>query len=107
MNHLYYGDNLQVMQHMNKHSVDLIYLDPPFNSKKNYNLMYRNMTGQPVSEQVEAFCDTWTLDEDKMRRAREMPVLMRENGVDEYYVEFWRLWLKALRETRPHLLAYL
>jgi 16S rRNA G966 N2-methylase RsmD len=42
-----------------KDAVDLIYLDPPFNSKKDYNLLYRNMTGKPVPEQVEAFCDTW------------------------------------------------
>ena len=36
-----------------------------------------------------------------------MPVLMREKGVDDYYVEFWRLWVQALRHTQPHLMAYL
>ena len=108
MNKLYYGDNLTVMQHrMGKDSVDLIYLDPPFNSKRSYNLMYTNMTGMPVPEQVEAFCDTWEMDADKERAAREMPVLLREYGVDDYYVEFWRLWMKALRNTQPRLLAYL
>ena len=64
-NILYYGDNLTIMQGMKKHSVDLIYLDPPFNSNKNYNLMYKTMTGMPVSEQVEAFCDTWEMDAEK------------------------------------------
>ena len=107
MNQLWYGDNLTIMQGMKKHSVDLIYLDPPFNSKQNYNLLYKTMTGKPVPEQVEAFCDTWEMDAQKEAIARSMPVLMREHGVDDYYVDFWRLWMQALRTTQPHLLAYL
>src|SRR5580658_1119411 len=107
MNHLYYGDNLTRMQQMPSGSVDLIYLDPPFNSKQNYNLMYKTMTGKPVPEQAEAFCDTWEMDAQKEAMARSMPVLMREFGVEDYYVEFWRLWMQALRNTQPHLLAYL
>ncbi len=106
-NHLYYGDNLTIMQRMPKHCVDLIYLDPPFNSKKNYNLMYKTLTGLPVPEQVDAFCDTWEMDAEKEELAKKMPVLMREYGVEDYYVEFWRLWINALRHTQPHLLAYL
>jgi DNA modification methylase len=107
MNQLFYGDNLTIMQRMGKDSVDLIYLDPPFNSKRNYNLMYKNMTGKPVPEQADAFCDTWEMDAEKEAIARSMPVLMREHGVDDYYVDFWRLWMQALRHTQPHLLAYL
>lgn len=107
MNRLYYGDNLTIMQQMAKHSVDLIYLDPPFNSQQNYNLLYRTLTGKPVPEQAEAFCDTWEMDAQKEAIARSMPVLMREHGIDNYYVEFWRLWMNALRHTQPHLLAYL
>jgi len=108
VNRLWYGDNLTIMQeHMGKHSVDLIYLDPPFNSKQNYNLLYKTMTGKPVPEQVEAFCDTWEMDPQKEAIARSMPVLMREHGVDDYYVDFWRLWMQALRKSQPHLLAYL
>lgn len=107
MNKLWYGDNLTIMQGMRKASVDLIYLDPPFNSKQNYNLLYKTMTGKPVPEQVEAFCDTWEMDAQKEAIARSMPVLMREHGIDDYYVDFWRLWMQALRTTQPHLLAYL
>jgi DNA modification methylase len=107
MNHLYYGDNLTRMQQMGKHSVDLIYLDPPFNSKQNYNLIYKNLTGKPVPDQAEAFCDTWEMDPQKEEIAKTMPILMREHGVEDYYVEFWRLWINALRHTQPHLLAYL
>lgn len=107
MNRLYYGDNLTIMQQMPKYSVDLIYLDPPFNSQQNYNLLYRTMTGKPVPEQAEAFCDTWEMDAQKEAIARSMPVLMREHGIDDYYVDFWRIWMQALRNTQPHLLAYL
>lgn len=45
--------------------VDLIYLDPPFNYKRTYNMMYRTLTGKPVPEQAEAFCDTWEMDAQK------------------------------------------
>lgn len=108
MNKLWYGDNLTIMQReMGKHSVDLIYLDPPFKSDANYNLLYKSMTGKPVPDQAEAFFDTWELDAAKLEVARTMPVLMREHGVDDYYVEFWRIWMQALRKTQPALLAYL
>ncbi|MEK6407551.1 MAG: site-specific DNA-methyltransferase [Acidobacteriota bacterium] len=108
MNRLYYGDNLKIMaEKMLKDSVDLIYLDPPFNSKKNYNLLYKKMTGKPVSEQVDAFCDTWEMDAQKEKAAEAMPLLMRQHGVEDYYVKFWRLWILALKNTQPHLLAYL
>lgn len=95
------------MQQMPAASVDLIYLDPPFKSDRNYNLLYRNLTGRPVSEQADAFCDTWELDAKKEQIARTMPVLMREKGVPDQYVEFWRLWMDALRHTQPKLMAYL
>jgi len=108
MNTLFYGDNLTIMQkELPNKCIDLIYLDPPFNSKQTYNLMYRTLTGKPVPEQVEAFCDTWEMDAHKEEVARSMPVLMKEHGVDNYYVQFWALWIKALKQTQPHLLAYL
>ena len=106
-NHLWFGDNLGIMQRMPAASVDLIYLDPPFKSDRNYNLLYRTLTGRPVPEQVEAFCDTWELDAEKEEIARTMPVLMREKGIANEYVEFWRLWMNALRQTQPRLMAYL
>ncbi|MBM4132731.1 MAG: site-specific DNA-methyltransferase [Nitrospira sp.] len=107
MNRLFYGDNLRIMERMPLASVDLIYLDPPFKSDQNYNLVYKTMTGKPVPEQAQAFCDTWEMDAEKEKLAMSMPVLMREKGVDDYYVEFWRLWVQALRHTQPHLMAYL
>ena len=107
MNHLYYGDCLTIMQEMKSASVDLIYLDPPFNSNQAYNAIYEDETGRPLPDQIEAFCDLWTLDEETERQLRVMPVLMRESGIDDETVEFWRLWMNALRATNPKMLAYL
>jgi adenine specific DNA methylase Mod len=61
-NALYYGDNLGYMREMNRESVDLIYLDPPFNSKATYNLLFRSPKGGSVQAQTTAFRDTWTWD---------------------------------------------
>jgi DNA modification methylase len=60
MNQLYYGDNLPVLrEHIADESVDLIYLDPPFNSKRDYNLLFKSPKGQDSEAQVEAFKDSW------------------------------------------------
>ena len=107
MNRLYYGDCLAVMEEMLPDSVDLIYLDPPFNSSRDYNAIYTDETGRPLPTQIEAFCDTWILDEDRERAIRQMPILMREAGIADEVAEFWRLWVKALRKTNPRMLAYL
>jgi hypothetical protein len=59
-NRLYFGDNLTVLrEHVKDESVDLIYLDPPFNSDVNYNVLFRSPTGQESDAQVEAFRDSW------------------------------------------------
>ena len=107
MNKLYYGDCLTIMMEMPSASVDLIYLDPPFNSNRQYNAIYKDETGRQLPDQIEAFCDMWELDAERERAIRQMPVLMRENGIDDAIVEFWRLWMRALRDTQPRLLAYL
>ena len=107
MNRLYFGDCLTVMEEMPLGSVNLIYLDPPFNSNRDYNAIYKDETGRPLPDQIEAFGDMWALDERRERELRTMPVLMREAGIDDEAVEFWRLWMNALRKTNPNLLAYL
>ena len=105
---LYYGDCLTIFrEHLKNASVDLIYLDPPFNSNQDYNAIYKDETGRPLPDQIEAFCDTWTLDEERERAIRTMPVLMRSEGIDDDVTQFWEHWTKALRNTNPRLLAYL
>jgi DNA modification methylase len=106
-NQLRYGDNLPLMQDMATASVDLIYLDPPFNSQRNYNLIYRNLTGAPVPEQEVAFCDAWEMDPEKEEMLRNMPRFLKEHDLPRDVVEFWRVWMTSLRETQPRLLAYL
>ncbi|MFN4101717.1 MAG: site-specific DNA-methyltransferase [Pararhodobacter sp.] len=60
MNHLYYGDNLTVLrEHIGDESVDLIYLDPPFNSNASYNVLFKGGDGAQSAAQIEAFDDTW------------------------------------------------
>ncbi len=62
-NRLYYGDNLHVLRKLVKdESVDLAYIDPPFNSKRNYNQIYNNL-GIEDRAQAQAFTDTWVWDE--------------------------------------------
>ncbi len=107
MNQLYYGDCLTVMQAWPLNYVDLIYLDPPFNSQRQYNSIYKDETGRPLPDQVAAFCDMWELDAERERAIRMMPVLMRESGIDDSVAQFWKLWMQALRDTQPRLLAYL
>jgi DNA modification methylase len=59
-NTLFFGDNLPVLrEHLADASVDLIYLDPPFNSSRNYNLLYKDADGRASDAQVQAFEDTW------------------------------------------------
>lgn len=61
MNQLFFGDNLEVLRkQVADHSVDLIYLDPPFNSKVDYNLLFKSPESDAVGAQVQAFRDTWT-----------------------------------------------
>ncbi|MFQ5861029.1 MAG: DNA-methyltransferase [Dehalococcoidia bacterium] len=65
-NVLYYGDNLPILrnrEHFPSGSVHLIYLDPPFNSKKEYNLIFTERTGEPSQAQERAFTDFWRWDD--------------------------------------------
>jgi len=59
-NVLYYGDNLDILRkHIPDESIDLIYLDPPFNSSRSYNVLFRESSGVSSEAQIEAFEDTW------------------------------------------------
>ncbi len=62
-NTLFYGDNLEVLRkYINDESIDLCYMDPPFNSKRNYNQIYNNI-GSEDRAQAPAFVNTWEWDE--------------------------------------------
>ena len=75
MNKLYSGDCMTIMQQeMRASSVDLISLDPQFNSNRAYHAIYKDETGRPLPEQVEAFCDRWTLDSERERAIRNKKI---------------------------------
>lgn len=72
-NTLYYGDNLQVLrEHIADNSIDLIYLDPPFQSGKDYNVLFEEKNGTKSSAQIKAFEDTWHWSPEAERTYQEI-----------------------------------
>jgi len=101
MNQLYYGDNLDVLREsIATESVDLIYLDPPFNSKRDYNLLFKSPKGQASEAQIEAFEDTWHWNE---QAEREFDELLHQANTDVSQM------MKALRDFlgQNDMMAYL
>lgn len=74
-NTLYYGDNLDILRrYVADESVDLIYLDPPFNSDADYNVLFAEKDGTQPHAQIKAFVDTWTWD---LEAAQEYAEVLR------------------------------
>jgi len=101
MNKLYYGDNLDIMRkHITDESVDLCYIDPPFNSNKDYNIIYDGSTAQAT-----AFTDVWS----KEPPAKEEEYIMNHIE-DGKYAELYKV-LKGLKmlleKNNPALYSYL
>ena len=72
-NVLYYGDNLDVLRrHIKEESVDLVYLDPPFNSNQDYNILFEAKDGTAAPAQIKAFEDTWHWDQAAARQFDEV-----------------------------------
>lgn len=103
-NALYYGDNLDVLRRKIKdETVDLCYIDPPFNSKRNYNQIYNNI-GNEDRAQAQAFTDTWTWDDHAQVGYDE--ILANDHG--RFQAQLIEL-IKGLRAVlgQGSLLAYL
>ena len=72
-NKLYYGDNLDVLRrYVKDETVDLIYLDPPFNSRQDYNVLFAEKDGSQSSSQIHAFEDTWEWNIESQRALQEV-----------------------------------
>ena len=100
MSTLYFGDNLDVMREkIATESVDLIYLDPPFNSNSNYNVLFDEATGNKSSAQTEAFQDTWSWGP---ASAIAYDDVVRHGGELSLLIIAYRNWLGENR-----LMAYL
>lgn len=79
MNQLYYGDNLVVLrEHIADQSVDIIYLDPPFNSKRDFSVLFKSPAGHESEAQITAFEDTWHWNE---QTEREFDEIIRQPNV--------------------------
>ncbi|MDX2004883.1 MAG: DNA methyltransferase [Meiothermus sp.] len=86
MNTLYYGDNLVVLrEHIASASVDLIYLDPPFNSKTEYNHIFKDHSGRTSGAQIKAFTDTWSWNQETELMLDQIPAA---NGKLGEFLEF-------------------
>ncbi len=61
-NTLFYGNNIEILAKLPNESFDLIYLDPPFNSKADYNVLFKETSGEQSRAQIRAFSDSWIWD---------------------------------------------
>ena len=78
-NTLYYGDNLDILrQHVGDESVDLVYLDPPFNSNASYNVLFKERSGEESPAQIKAFTDTWEWTQESERTYEQEIILNPE-----------------------------
>ena len=87
-NKLYYGDNLEVLRlYVKEESVDLVYLDPPFNSRQDYNVLFAEKDGSQSSSQIHAFEDTWEWNQESMRAYEQ--IVEQGGRVAETMRAFW------------------
>ncbi|MBI1926402.1 restriction endonuclease [Candidatus Poribacteria bacterium] len=101
MNRLYYGDNLDILQnYMADESVDLIYIDPPFNSNRAYNVIFREADGASSQAQIQAFEDTWQWGEATEQAYHDLVVTAPPRLVET--IKNFRGFL-----TETNLMAYL
>jgi site-specific DNA-methyltransferase (adenine-specific) len=100
-NRLYFGDNLGILKHyMDDNSIDLIYLDPPFQSGKDYNILFKDKNGSVSTAQIKAFEDTWQWDNDSEYHYLQFVQSAPKEAADI---------IKAFREflQRTDMMAYL
>ncbi|MCU0909577.1 MAG: modification methylase [Rhodobacteraceae bacterium] len=100
MNHLYYGDNLEVLRDRTAFPdgfVDLIYLDPPFNSDANYNQLFKASDWSGSAAQIQAFEDTWHWND--TAEAAFTDVLRSGNGAAAEMLQLMRTFLGEARHS--------
>src|SRR6476646_7006015 len=90
-NALYYGDNLDVLRrYIKDESVDLIYLDPPFKSNQDYNVLFAEQDGSRSAAQIKAFEDTWQWDQAAAEAFHEV---VENGGKVSQVMQSFRLFL--------------
>jgi site-specific DNA-methyltransferase (adenine-specific) len=103
-NKLFYGDNLEVLRkYIKDETIDLCYIDPPFNSQRNYNQIYNNI-GTEDKAQAQAFIDTWTWDD----HANQALLQIQENYLGHFTTKSIDLITGLIKVLgKDSLLAYL
>ena len=104
-NLLCFGDNLEFLadEHLfPDECVDLIYLDPPFNSQQSYNVLFKETSGTPAAAQIKAFEDTWTWD---MAANEALTQIHQDPAVPEPLVELMKTFMNFLKPSP--MMAYL
>ena len=120
---LFFGDNLAVLrEHIGDESVDLVYLDPPFNSNANYNVLFKAPSGDQSQAQIEAFEDTWRWSDaaerafddvmesghtDVAEMLRAMRSMLRENDMMAYLAMMAVRLIELHRVLKPTGSLYL
>jgi site-specific DNA-methyltransferase (adenine-specific) len=120
---LFFGDNLAILrEHIEDESVDLVYLDPPFNSNANYNVLFKSPTGDQSQAQIEAFDDTWRWTDaaerafddvinsgnsDAAEMLRAMRAMLKENDMMAYLAMMAVRLLELHRVLKPTGSLYL
>jgi site-specific DNA-methyltransferase (adenine-specific) len=119
---LYFGDNLDWLPKINSESVDLVYLDPPFNSNTNYSVLFRSPVAEDASAQIQAFEDTWSWGNSAERcldRVRELSLdtfklldalrrtFLGESDIMAYLAMMAPRLLELRRVMKPHATLYL
>jgi DNA modification methylase len=106
-NTLWHGDNLLVLRELPAESVDLVYLDPPFKSNTDYNMLYKERDGSQSVAQRQVFSDTWKWDDKAAKTYRQ---LIEQGGSVSEMIEAFKRVLStgATRvHARSEMLAYL
>src|SRR5947209_4961768 len=98
-NALCFGDNINILPRVASESIDLVYLDPPFNSSQGYNILYKERSGIRASAQIKAFQDTWRWDTGTAKAFQEA---VESGGSVSQVLQAFRLIL-----GRTDMLAYL
>ena len=101
-NLLCYGDNLDFLKDFPDAAVDLVYLDPPFNSQASYDVLFKEATGAPEAAQIKAFEDTWTWD---LEANKALTEVQRDPAVPAPLVELTKTFMAFLRPSP--MMAYL
>lgn len=106
MNRLWFGDNLEVLRkEIGDESVDLIYLDPPFNSDRSYNILFSTIDGDSDQAQIRAFDDSWLWGIEAQETYDELAVAPRRRVSPKSCIKFGRRFVFSYSDNGREAVA--